>query len=431
MRTLWLLPLLVGCRITGEFHCERNEQCVEEGAPGLCVSGSCAFGDPACLSGWRYGDSATSEVAGACFEAAAPVDCGSWSPRHFTPCALPAPLGPLRLAGGNFLYDTDRGEFIGTPDVPHTSIVLPQPDGTSARIISAAGFSLEGDVTLRVVGSHPLIIASWSDLTVTGTIDVSSATGDLRGAGSGGPACDGKAGEPGAATLGGGGGGGGGFAGAGGAGALGDRDQGVGRAGGAGGAAISLPTANVRGGCDGGSGGAIGPAASAPFTATTAARGGAGGGAIQLTARGKLTVTGTIHASGAGGEGGPGQEGGGGGGGAGGYIGLEGAMVSLSGTFAANGGGGGAGAYANAGNPGNSGTATNNRAAGGQQAVQCQGPGGRGSSAAVPNGDAALTDYATCGGGGGGGGVGVLGVRTPAFTMTNTTFSPAPTFDPS
>lgn len=433
MRRLWLFALLAGCRVTGEFTCETNDQCRDEGTTGVCVASSCAFGDPACLSGWRYGDSAASEVAGECLEGSAPADCGTWMPRHFVPCALPAPLGPIALGGSaGYIYDTDRGLFVGTGDIPHTSIVLPQADGTSARIMSVMGFTLEGGARLRVVGSLPLIVASWSDITVNGTIDVSSALGDVRGAGAGGKGCDAKQGDAGIITGGSGGGGGGGFGSMGGAGGSGDREQAPGRAGGAGGSAIAMAAASVRGGCPGGDGGPLGAKASTPYVATSAARGGPGGGAIQLTARAKLTVTGTIHAGGAGGEGGLGQEGGGGGGGSGGYIGLEGGTVTLSGIFAANGGGGAAGGANSgmAGMPGGNATPNGARAAAGQLNYQCQGPGARG-AASTAAAESAQNDYATCGGGGGGGGVGVISVRPAAFTMTNATFSPPPTIDPS
>lgn len=426
-----LLAFVVGCRVTGEFHCETSDQCRDEGTTGLCLTGSCAFGDTACTSGWRYGDTAAEEIAGECLDGDAPADCAAWKPKHFTPCALPAPLGAMTLAGASYIYDTDRGEFIGGPDVPHTSIVVPQANGTATRIMSVASFTLDPGLRLRVVGSLPLIIAAWGDITVNGLLDVSSASFDVPGAGAGGPGCTATGGGAAVATKGAGGGGGGAFAGAGGDGGDADRDHAPGVVGGVGGTAITTPTANVRGGCSGASGGVVGPGAVAPLSAGSAAAGGEGGGAVQLTARGKLVV-GSIHAGGAAGFGGPGQESGGGGGGSGGFIGLEGATITVTGILAANGGGGGAGAAAAAAaaNSGTNATVTNN-AAGGGSAAQCASAGGRGAASTTLVGESATRgDLTSCGGGGGGGGAGVISIRSTTFTMTGATFSPPVTIDP-
>ena len=441
MRQVWMLALLVGCRVTGEFHCESSEQCRGQGAAiGVCITGSCAFDDADCASGWRYADSAADEVAGACLEGEPPADCGSWKPRHFSACSLPAPLGPLKITGSGAIYDTDRGEFLGGAEVLHTSIALPQADGTVARIMSVASFTLEQTARLRVIGSMPLVIAVWGDATIAGQIDASSALDGFIGPGANPNACTvATSGQAGIASKGSGGGGGGGLGGVGGAGGAGDVDNDPGRAGGTGGAALpaAMATVTVRGGCPGAEGGALGPGAMAPLAATSAARGGAGGGAIQISARGKLVVSGSIHAGGAGGAGGPGLEAGGGGGGSGGFIGLEGMPVTMTGSISANGGGGGGGAGSTAttvGNPGANATATNNSAGGGNQ-IQCSGAGGNGAAGSTLAGEKPSTTsgqfgQATCGGGGGGGGAGVITVRGFSGTPGNG-FSPPPTLDPS
>ena len=439
MRRAWMLVLALGagCRVTGEFHCDTSDQCRDNGTTGVCIVGSCAFGDADCTSGWRYSDSAEDSVAGVCLEGAAPADCGTWKPKHFTPCALPAPLGPLRLSGSGYIYDTDRGEFIGGTPVVHTSIVLPQPDGTSARIISVASFTLDPLVRLRVIGSLPLIIASWGTIQIQGRLDASSTAADLRGAGANFAGCmAAKPGAAGVATKGTGGGGGGGFAGAGGTGGTGDQDNDPGTVGGAGGAALAMPTAIVHGGCPGASGGPLGPGATAPATATSASAPGVGGGAVQLTARTSITVPvgGSVEANGGGGGAGLGNgEGGGGGGGSGGFVGLEAPAITVAGILAANGGGGGGGGSDTvAGGVGGDGRAAAGAAVGGGNAAQCSGTGATGSASTTLAGTSInpAQTAVSCGAGGGGGGAGAISIRATTFTMTGATFSPPVTLDP-
>ena len=439
MRHGWMVVLALGagCRVTGEFHCDTSDQCRNNGTTGVCIVGSCAFGDPDCTSGWRYDESAAEAVAGVCLEGAAPADCVAWQPKHFTPCALSAPLGPLRLSGSGYIYDTDRGEFIGGATVVHTSIVLPQPDGTSTRIISVASFTLDPQVRLRVIGSLPLIIASWGTIQIQGRLDVSSTAGDLRGAGANFAGCmAAKSGASGVPTKGSGGGGGGGFGGTGGTGGTGDQDNDPGRPGGAGGPSVVMPTAIVHGGCPGATGGPLGPGATAPATPDSTSAPGVGGGAVQLTARMSITVPlgGTVEANGGGGGGGLGNgEGGGGGGGSGGFVGLEAPTITVAGILAANGGGGGGGASDTvAGGFGGDGRAVISAAAGGANAAPCAGPGATGSASTTLAGTSInpVQPAVTCGAGGGGGGAGAISIRATTFTMTGATFSPPVTLDP-
>ena len=438
MRAAWFAVLaLAGCRVTGHFQCEQSEQCVGQGgAVGACVSGSCAFTDSGCVSGWRYDDSADEEVAGECIGESAPANCEAWTSAYFKPCGLPMPLGDLRVSANGYIYDTDRGVFIGGPELNHSSIAFAQEDGTVARIMSVSSFTVDPGVRIRLLGTMPLIVASWGEITMAGRIDVDSNAGGFRGPGSNSPKCAGAAtGEPGNASGGSGGGGGGGFGAAGGTGGTADiEDTGV--AGGAGGGAAAMPARYVRGGCSGGPGGPIGPSAMTPLTPTTAAPGGAGGGALLLSARTKLTLSGTIDAGGAGGIGGPGNEAGAGGGGSGGFLGLESPMVIITatGVAVANGGGGGAGASNNL-TPASNGMdagSTPAAAPGGTAVNSCGAPGGAGGAGATPAGvSLAPQQGVPCGGGGGGGAAGVLAVRSAGFTMTGAMVSPTPTIVPN
>jgi hypothetical protein len=436
MRAAWLVMLsLTGCRVTGHFQCEQSEQCVGQGAVvGACVEGSCAFTDTGCSSGWRYDDSAADDIAGECIGADAPADCATWKSKYFQPCALPMPLGALHVSANGYIYDSDRGVFIGGPDINHSSITFAQDDGTVARIMSVSSFTVDPGVRLRVLGTMPLIVASWGEITMAGRIEIDSNVGGFRGAGSNSSKCAGaQSGESGVATAGSGGGGGGGFGAAGGTGGTADVDNAM-IAGGAGGGAAVMPARYVRGGCSGGPGGAIGPSAMPPLMPATVAPGGAGGGALLLSARTKLTLTGSLDAGGAGGLAGPGNEAGGGGGGSGGFLGLESPMVIISATGVAvanGGGGGGAGSATAAGMNGMDAGSAPTAAPGGAGAV-CGTSGGAGGAGVTPAGVSLVPQQASdCGGGGGGGAAGVLAVHSASFTMTGAMVSPAPTVDPN
>lgn len=169
----------------------------------------------------------------------------------------------------------------------------------------------------------------------------------------------------------------------------------------------------------GGGGGGKG----APGASATAASGGGGGGAIQITALNQLTVSGVIHASGAGGEGGTmsiSNGGGGAGGGAGGSILLESPILTLTGaTLAAKGAGGGGDGGAQPVLPGqNGGTSAEVP----QGSIANDAGGGTGGANSGP-------DVGTTGaydGGGGGGGRGRIVLRSESATLTGGTFTPRP-----
>jgi len=399
VKSLLLLAVLaVGCgfpRPSESYTCSTNADCKDDNR--ICQSGFCVVGEI---------DAAVEEDASA---------CSIFSARHFDACMIAAPGGDLMLdQSGTYTYDTDTA-MLAPPSGPAT---MPPAEITpSGRLISVHSLTVAAGTTLRVVGTRPLLVASWSTISVSGSIDASS---NVNGAGAGAnpPECSTHAAGAGTGdTGGGGGGGGGGFHGAGGAGGIGS--SGVGLAG-TGGTPVAVPP--LSGGCKGGSGGT---------GDVPGGVGGNGGGAIQLTAKDSITVGGTIHAGGAGGE--PGMvitaqgDSGGGGGGSGGMIGLEAPSITLllTSTLAANGGGGGEGVNTTTGGTqrGADGSAFAMQSAGG--AGTDGGDGGLGSGGAVLTGGPGDSD--SDGAGGGGGGAGYIAIKTASLTAGSGTESPAHT----
>jgi hypothetical protein len=214
--------------------------------------------------------------------------------------------------------------------------------GPSIVVVPMASFTLQAGQTLRLVGDKPVVLAVAGDADIAGTIDASSdatnngagynwSCGGSQGGAGGGGNC-----EPA-------GGGGGGFGTAGGLGGAGSGTA----SGAVGTARANLTLAPLVGGCAGGTGGNC----SGCGSCTAGGAGGAGGGAVQISATGSLTVTGTLKANGKAGTK-PGDAGSGGGGSGGGLL-LEGATVSTGGaTITANGGDGGGGESCGAGGVG-------------------------------------------------------------------------------
>jgi hypothetical protein len=341
-------------------------------------------------------------------DAGGPLDgCEEWTPRptHFDPCDLPAPSALLDLnAIGDYVYDTDQGTLhYGLLPIAHASVELP---GTPpVRAISVSGLRVSNVSRLRVVGSRPLLVASWSTIEVNGTIDVSSTpTGSGAGADTG--ACNDP--QPGGQNDGGGGGGGGGgFRGKGGEG--GDGSSSGNNEGGTEGAGVPTP-GTVRGGCPGASGGQ-------GNAGNGSGAGGAGGGALQLTARTSIDIEGRLHAGGSGGGGANGSLGsraGGGGGGSGGLLDLEAPAISFGSNaiVAANGGGGGEGTQGAPARPGDNGQISADPAVGGTGGSDEGGAGGAGSAGGSRDGSAGIDGIPDgvdeSGGGGGGGGAGYI-----------------------
>lgn len=333
-------------------------------------------------------------------------DCMDWAPQHFDPCLIPPPPAEgLVLTEGAWTFDTDLGTL--TPaSQNYASTDIDQPTAPGAHVVSVALLEIQPQASLRVVGSHPLIIASWSTIVLDGTVDGGSERTGRVGAGAELSTC--TLARPGANGGAGGGGGGGGFGGNGG-----DGGNGDGSPGGTGGSSIGIPSV-VRGGCAGALGGGGTPGSSGGF--------GAGGGAIQFSAFNSITVDGTIASGGAGGSGASGS-GGGGGGGSGGYVGLDATSIIVRGTIAANGGGGGGGGDGD-GLPGQDGHATAAAANGGV------GPGGAsdggdGGSRTNPDG-VSVTETAGDGAGGGGGAAGYILLRGMSVDTAGAVTSPSP-----
>lgn len=343
--------------------------------------------------------------------------CNDWgfTPSEFDPCAIPAPTGgQLSINANTWTLDGNSGELVmGGTHIPlaHTTL-------NNITIFSVDHLEVLAPGILRVVGDDPVVIASWTDATISGTIDVSSDYND-HGAGANSPSCPGSGNGPrtgGNQSNGDGGSGGGGFNGDGGNGSDGNGGSGTGD-GGNGGDGRGLP-ARIEGGCAG-----------APAQSGTSGYAGAGGGAIAIIAKGTLVVTGVITAGGDGGGGatGGGQEAGGGGG-SGGMIKLEAQSLTVmtTATLAANGGQGGGGNNNNDASPGVDGLASataadsDNKEGGG-------GRGGIGGALADVGGHSATPDPSNDGGGGGGGAAGYIVYR--GYTLQSVdggaTISPA------
>lgn len=364
----------------------------------LLVLGACSFQIRADNGGEGTGPDAPRRDAAI----DANTSCVGFVPlgNHVTPCSVPA--GNDWNVTADTTFDTTAGTVsVGTAPTSY--------EVGGLRIVSVTAFTLGSGSTLRVIGPKPLLVLSWAEMRIDGTLDVSSrrtaATQDL-GAGANTAACDGATNGSGTQDCG--GGGGGGFRGTGGPGGAG------GNAAGAGGAALGIPS-TIVGGCPGTNGG----------TGSSKGDGGAGGGAVQLTARTRIVVSGTgrLYAGGAGGEGGNG-DGGGGGGGSGGYLGLAAPMVELApgAIVAANGGGGGTGCDGGNGPEGENGRLDAQRAAGGL-ATTCSTPraGGDGGAAPAQAGSAGASSPESGGGGGGGAGH----VFAWGTLMSQATISPA------
>lgn len=365
-------------------------------------------------------------------DAPMPIDamgCQGWTydPEHFDPCTVIQPTANLILNAGDYTYNTDDGSLMGAT-APPTEVLALVPE---VRLIAINRLEIQSGATLRVIGSRPLLIAAWEQISVSGTIDVSSSLG-APGAGSNPMDCNASA--PGAGTqgeAGGGGGGGGGFGGDGGAGGDGNEGDGSGDDGakGAKGSKVSTPN-NIRGGCDGATG-------AAGDRNNGAGAGGPGGGALYLAANNVITVDGLVNASGAGGEGATGDIGGGGqtrrsgggGGGSGGYIALEATTVTAeSGAFiVANGGGGGGGCNGGDGQDGEDGREDGTQASGGPKEGGDSGAGGNSGFSGQPDAnDGDPNGGGNGGGGGGGGGVGHIIVHSMSFDNQGATISPTP-----
>ena len=397
------LSLLAACSFptpSEQYACRTTEDCT---SGRVCTQGFCVIGSAPDIDAPMQVDTTPA------------IDCTTFPARHFDACMIPPPTGDFSLmTPGIYTLDATTGSVLapgGSSSLPATALVA------SGRVVSVSSVTIGPGVTLRVLGSQPLILASWGTIEVAGTIDASSTSPTSLGAGANPAGCAAHAAVKGQDAGGGaGGGGGGGFQAPGGRGGFGDIGNG-----GLGGTPMAAPL--LLGGCSGAIGGT---GSSAPGD------GGDGGGAVQLTARLAISIAGTgkIHAGGSGGfpAGPSGNGGGGGAGGSGGMVGLEAPMLDIAGggVLAANGGAGGEGG----GNTGTGGTGQDGQ----PSAVRAQCPdtgsggnGGLGSGGLVLAGGVGGND--TSGGGGAGGSAGfitlkattrnvdVLAIVSPAATV--------------
>ncbi len=341
--------------------------------------------------------------------------CGwGYQPANFDPCDRD-PHDALTLSNGKFTFDPATGEVVENDTNPIATL---STTGTSPRVLAVGDFVID-NASLVILGPDALIIAVDGDATIDGSVIVSARGTD---SGAGASNCAGAKGgdaDGARAKSAGGGGAGGGFGSFGAAGGVGDTDIPTKTPGG-----VQSPVIGgtnlvpLRGGCPGGPGGEEHPTA----VATPGAGGGAGG-AIEISARGRITLAANsqIEANGGGGGGATNTSdgdchagAGGGGGGSGGAILLEAVDFNLNPTtkLCANGGAGASGSHANDdGTAGPDATCVATAALGPAGAGANNGDGGNGAARvndATEGGPGAGADG---GGGGGGGGVGRIRVH--------------------
>jgi hypothetical protein len=336
-------------------------------------------------------------------------DSGLCVPGYIDLCLVTPRAEELTVTNGST-------EEINTGTDPRC-VVKTQASGPDLCILYFTKIDIQQGGTVVAYGSRVLALASTSTLTIAGILDVASRRSRLRKPGPGISTCTFTL-APEADAGGAGGGAGGTFATVGANGGIGDINNNGGAAGtglgGTIGATVSLPSP-LRGGCNG------------QLGATGVEAGGSGGlagGGIYVFAKGVLTVTGRLLATGGGGGGG-GKSGGGGGGGSGGLIVVESETRSvLSGLFLATGGGGGEGGVLNGDGTFGGDPSSTAAAPGGSQQLE----GGDGGAGATYLANAVVAPTAggneIGGGGGGGGGNGFILVLGKDRQTTGT-FAPA------
>ena len=355
-------------------------------------------------------------------DASSDLTCG-WTFAHtnFDGCMLAPNPTALDITTATTMLDPT------TPSASRTMVT--QSDGTQLVVYHLSEFGLAASSKLYVLDASDIagfVFAVDGNATLSGDIIVEVGANDTTH-------CATSEGSDGVASTqnsaGGGGGGGGGAAATGGAGTDGAA-TGFGAHGALGGPITNASSLSpLRGGCAGGRGAKI------QGGSGTGTAGGHGGGAIQIAARGTITISGEIDAAGRGGGTSthPGE--GGGGGGAGGGVLLEAPTVTISGRVCSDGGsgaqGGGAGLAGSAGQT--SPCIVTTGAVTGVNGASIGGTGGNGGYAGVNAGitaGAASTGNGGLGGGGGGGGGGVGWIRIHAMPSTvGGQISPTPLVD--
>jgi hypothetical protein len=315
-------------------------------ASAACGNGACTF---ACNTGYSScnggcADFSTDENnCGACgavcdktCQGGACIVPFGYTPSNFTPTAYAAPSGLTTDCNATYSstsHSFTTGSCTGAAPTIYSN-VAPTGGGPNVDILVFASLTIASGSTLTLTGTNPVILAVYGNATITGTVNA-SASGTTPGAGGNNSSC--VAAAPGTGGVNGAsGGGGGGKAVAGGKGSCGGQNCGSPYTIAGGG----VSSTGLAGGCAGG----IGECGFGGCGLFPSKAGGAGGGAVQISASGTLTGTGSVTANGtAGAAGGTGQNGaGGGGGGSGGYVLLQGSQTTApSLTLAANGGAGG------------------------------------------------------------------------------------------
>ncbi len=392
------------CSAAGTCYCTSDAQC--NSGKCLKVSGQNDVSCGANCTGAGAADGFDCVLASPGIPATCAAPTFGYTPSNFAPGTYTPPATSTTI-NCNTTYNSSTHAFTGWcagQTAPTIYSNVAQAGGPSVDILAFRALTLNPGNTLTLTssgGGNAVIFAVYGDANIQGTILANGANGvkNSTTVGASGPggnySCGGSAGSAPGSTNNAGGGGGGGS----GAGGAGGNDSSGGAGGTKGSARANASIVPLYGGCPGGNSGNCGQTQS----------GGGGGGAVQISAAGALSVTGTISAQGgAGGSGTSGQGcgsstwGGGAGGGSGGAVLLEGNTAPSAGTV--NGGAGGAtGGNAVVGSGGTSGTPT----------------GGNGTTD---------TNNVSKGGAGGGGGYGYLKTNTgaaPVYGCT-TTLSPAP-----
>lgn len=303
----------------------------------------------------------------------------------------------------------------GTLDTDTSSLCVGHSIASQISACVVAGSSIiQGTgVTSTVTGTRPLILLSPGTISISGTLDLSSARAGARGAGRDPTACAAQKAPPVASGGTGGGGAGASFGGIGGDGAAGGDSAATGGMA----AAADGTSERLRGGCPGYAG-----------AGATGGAGGPGGGALYVLTTGNVVIGGTINASGAAGSAGTAAGGGGGGGGTGGMLVFEASLINVMGSakIFANGGGGGEAANSTTnGNPGNESAAPAMAGTGGS-GTSDGGNGGNGTAGTLRNASPGNAGQNLGGGGGGGGGAGLVKNYTQS-AIAGSNVSPPPT----
>lgn len=395
----------VGAACDDSLNCTVADACAADGgcggAPVVCSPQACQTFNGQCADdgGCLFGSAPAGQTCdgGVCNATGTCIASFPYTPSNFALADVPSPSpGMTTLNCAQAIVDVPAQ---GPPNFTQWCPGVPLPgtgevtlsNGRSAVLLAFEGLTIGPSSLLQLRGARPVIIASLSTLTISGTVL----------AGSGLHPCGNGTGSSGMTATTNGGGGGGGFGSPGGKGGRGDQAGGTRGEGGAGGVEVGSATlVPLRGGCAGGSGG------------ENSSRAALGGGALQLSAAGAVVISGKVAAPGEGGNGGtPGTRGRGGNGGAsGGALLIEGTTIALSGNagLLVNGGGGGeGGGRFTTGRFGEAGSIINAAPAPGGNTSLAGGAGGAGAAGAFnagPGSDG--SGAANPGGGGGGGGVG-------------------------